>query len=107
FAHGRFDELAVSFDLAEEHGALNHRDAKVRQLVLARVGLQTAARFLLDKESGNLRLHDLEDQAEVLADELVVLRDLVANRSERTSARHLEALLQAEMCEKPALEIVP
>src|SRR5262249_12129819 len=107
FLDGCLDELAVPFDLSEQHGALYHRNTKVRQFVLTRIGQQTTAGFFLDEEFRDLRLHDLEDQTEILADEFIFLRDLVADRSKRTSTCHLEALLQAEVRGKPALEVLP
>src|SRR5207253_4217281 len=63
--------------------------------------------FLLEEEGGELVPHHLEDQADVLANELVVRRHLVAQGSERAAARHLVALLQLEVGREPPLEIAP
>src|SRR5262249_20106385 len=48
-----------------------------------------------------------EDEAEILSDQLVLLRHLVPHCAEGTAARHAEALLHFEVCEEPTLQIVP
>src|SRR5262249_57171375 len=63
--------------------------------------------FLFQEELRQLRLRDLEDQTEILPDQLVVLRHLVADRAEGASARHAKALLQTELRDEPLIEVVP
>jgi hypothetical protein len=52
-------------------------------------------------------LHDFKQVTEVLADESVVLRQLVAYGPERTAASHFVSLLQVHMSLKPAFQILP
>src|SRR5215467_6592044 len=52
-------------------------------------------------------LHDFKQVTEILADESVVLRQLVAYRPERTAASHFVSLLQVHMSLKPAFQILP
>src|SRR5262249_24920572 len=103
----RLDRLAVSPDLAEQHGALNGTEAEVGHVLFVRLGRQTSERLLLDEEARKLVLDHLEDETEVLPDQLVLLRPLVSHRPEGTAPRHAEALLHFDLCEEPTLQIVP
>src|SRR5262249_48960493 len=75
--------------------------------VRAGAPVQPAAALLFHEERGHPRLRHLEDQAEVLADQLVVLGDLVPDGAERTAARHPEALLQLDLAKEPSLQVAP
>src|SRR5438128_10373473 len=107
FVHDTFRELTATFDLPHQHGALNRRKAEVGKMVLACIFVESAAGLFLDEERGNFHLGDLKNQIEILANELVVLGQLVSDRAEGASARHPEALLQSDLGEEPLLEIVP
>src|SRR5215471_20656025 len=52
-------------------------------------------------------LHDFKQVTEILADESVLLRQLVAYRPERTAASHFVSLLQVHMSLKPTFQILP
>src|SRR5262249_29414860 len=71
------------------------------------IGDEATRRFLPDEEARELRLRDLEDQIEVLANELVVFGHLVADRAKRASSRHPVAFLQPDLRLEPLLEIAP
>src|SRR5205807_1413622 len=104
---GGFDGLAAPLHFSHQHCALDRREAEVGHA--PRVGAlgEPSPGFLLEEEGGELVPHHLEDQADVLANELVVSRHLVAQGSERAAARHLVALLQLEVGREPPLEIAP
>src|SRR5262249_43292528 len=106
-AHDVLAELARSFDLAEQHGSLNHGQAVIGERLLAHGAVEPAGGLLPDEEGRELRPDDLEDQGEVLPDELVVLGHLVADRAERTASRHPELLLEGDLGTEPLGEVVP
>src|SRR5215472_17472111 len=104
---GSFNGPATPFYLAHQHRALYRSDAKVRHPVLPSVLGEASLCFLSDEERRELVAYDLKDQIEVLADELIVLRDFVGHRSERAATRHGEALLEFHLREKPLLQVLP
>src|SRR5262245_20293940 len=83
-----FHQMTVPLHLAEEHRPLNHREAEVGELLLARLRIESTARLLLDEKRGDLRFRDLEDQTQILADQFVVFRHFVTDGAERTPAGH-------------------
>src|SRR5262249_55868434 len=100
-------QTAAAFDFAHQHRALNRRQAKVGELVLVNLRIESTAGLLLDEERRDLGSGNFENQTEVLAYQFVVLRDLVANGAERAAARHPVPLLQRHLRGKPSFEIVP
>src|SRR5262249_34002234 len=71
------------------------------------LGRQTSECLLLHEKARKLVLDHLENEAEVLSDQFVLLRHLVAHRPEGTAPRHAEAPLQFDVREEPTLQIVP
>jgi hypothetical protein len=63
-SHGRFDSLAISLYLTEEHRSLYGGDTKVRYLFFVGITRESALRFLFDEECRELVLYDLEDKAD-------------------------------------------
>src|SRR5712692_4531445 len=107
FSDDRFHNLATPADLAHEHGALDCGYAKVSHAIFIGGSGQPALRFLSDEESGELVFHNLEDQAEVLAYQLIVFGHFVPDGSEGTTSRHTGALLQFDLRKQPAFQILP
>src|SRR5262249_32728744 len=52
-------------------------------------------------------LHDFKKVTEILADESIVFRQLVAHSSERAAASHFVSLLQIHLSLKPTFQILP
>src|SRR5215510_4945245 len=93
FAHYTFNQAAAAFDLSHEHCALNHRQTIISELIRIYLRIQSASGLFFDEEGGKLCPGDFKNQAEILPDQLIVLRHFVADRAERASTRHAVALL--------------
>ena len=106
-ADDRLDRLAVPPNLAKEHGTLNGAEAEVGHMLFVRFRRQTSKRLLLNKKNRQFVLDHLEDEAEVLPDQLVLLGHLVSHCPEGAAARHAKALLHFNLRCEPALQIVP
>jgi len=79
FSDHRFNHLATPGYLAHEHRALNRGNTEASHPILIGSSGEAALRFLFDEENGELAFNDLEDEAKVLAD-LIVLRKSGADR---------------------------
>src|SRR5215469_12455911 len=106
-AYSRLNKPTAAFDLPHQHCSLHRGDAEVGEGVFIGVGSNRAPCLLPNEKRSQLAFDNLKDQAEILADELVILRDLVADCAERTSALHSESLLQCDLCHEPSFQVVP
>ena len=68
FVDSRFNRVATPLYFAHQHGALYRGYAKVSHTLLADLPSEPSLRFLFDEECSKLVLHDLEDEADILAD---------------------------------------
>ena len=80
-ARDPFNKLTAAPDFAQKHRALNHRVAKLGELVLAYPRIKPSAGFFVHKEPSDLFLPDLEDETEIFANLVVILGYLVSDRS--------------------------
>src|ERR1700730_3441334 len=83
-----FDRLRASFHLAHQHRALNSGDTEVSQPILVSVCRQSTLCLFPDEKGSQLILHDLKEMAEILPDQLVLLRHPIADSSKWTAPRH-------------------
>src|SRR5262249_14549400 len=97
----RLNRSAASLDLANEHRALNRRDAKICHLLLVRIFGKPPPSLLPDEEGGDPAPYDLEDEAEILPNEFVVSAKLVSDGAKRTAPSHSKAPLQVQVSREP------
>jgi hypothetical protein len=71
--------------------SLSSGDTEVSQPILVSVCRQSALCLFPDEKSSQLILHDLEDMAEVLPDEFVLVRHSIADSSKWTAPRHAKS----------------
>jgi hypothetical protein len=81
-----FDKPPTSFHFAHQHRVLNRGDTEVSQPILS--ATRPADPVLFDEEGAQLILHDLKEMAEVLPDELAVVRHPVSDSSKWSGPRH-------------------
>src|SRR5262249_11483861 len=86
---------------------LNHGNAKIRHRVLVGFLNKLAFGFLFPKERGNLVADDLKNQAQVLADQFIIFRNLISDCSEWTAATHVETSLQSDLGAEPLFQASP
>jgi hypothetical protein len=86
-----FNGLRTSFHLAHQHRALSSGDTEVSEPILVSVCRQSALCLFPDEKGSQLILHDLEDMAEVLPDEFVLVRHSIAASSKWTAPRHAKS----------------
>src|SRR5262249_13154913 len=103
----RFDRWRVPADLSDQHGALHRGNAELRHLLLVGLAREPTGRLLFAEKGRKSVLYDFKEQAHIRPDQVVVLRDLVADRPEGTTARHAKPLLRFDVGEEPFFEIVP
>ena len=97
----------ISSDFAHEHGALYGGDAKIGHRRCIGLFREASSAFLFHEEHCQLVLDDLEDQHQVLADQIVIFGDLIADRPKQTPSRHVESLLQFQLRQEPVLQVFP
>jgi hypothetical protein len=71
--------------------SLSSGDTEVSQPILVSVCRQPALCLFPDEKGAQLILHDLEDMAEVLPDEFVLVRHSIADSSKWTAPRHAKS----------------
>jgi hypothetical protein len=71
--------------------SLSSGDTEVSQPILVSVCRQSALCLFPDEKGAQLILHDLEDMAEVLPDEFVLVRHSIADSSKWTAPRHAKS----------------
>jgi hypothetical protein len=101
FPNRGLDRLHISFHLAHQHRALNSGDTEVSQPILVGVRRQPTLCLFPDEKDLQLILHDLKEMAEVLPDELVLVRHPIADSSKWTAPRHAKFLLQLDVRGEP------
>src|SRR5215469_12870129 len=102
-----FDGFAAPLYFAHEHRALDRRDAEVSHAFWVGLLGQLSRGLFFDEERRQLVFNDFENEADVLADQLIIHSGFVPQGPERTTACHFVMLLQFHMSAEPFFQVAP